>query len=88
MPSMQEIPEMVSQVTRFSPLDLPDLDFKPQYEANGLAGLLKSRQIDAFDAIVWNLAKHIQRRCAEYWVEPNVPSSLEGLRRSFREEAK
>jgi hypothetical protein len=88
LPVMEEIPEMVNKVTRFSPLDLPHPDFQPQYQANGLAGLLNSRQINAYDAIVWTLAKYIQKRCAAYWVEPNVPDSLDGLPRSFREEPK
>ncbi len=83
LPVVEEIPAVVNRAMRFSPLELPDPDYKPKYETYGLAGLLKMRLFEVYDAVVWHLAMHIQNRCAEYWVIPDVPASLDGVRRSF-----
>lgn len=81
-PIKLELPSVVSEVTLFMPRNLPDPSFLPEYEANGLYGLLRSDQIQAFKAIVWKLALHVQRVCHSYHVEP-MRLATEELRRSF-----
>jgi hypothetical protein len=82
-PFPEDLPPMVAEVNLFSPTGLPDEDFIARYHADGLLGLLKTGQHAIYEAIVWKLAMHVQRIHRFYWVEPNVPPGIEGLRTTF-----
>jgi hypothetical protein len=86
-PTGTDIPPVIADVNRFAPKDLPDPNFGPQYQTNGLLGLLRIGYESAWEAVVWKLAMHIQRLHFSHWVEPLVPANTEGLRQDFTDEA-
>jgi hypothetical protein len=82
-PVSQPLPRPVAEVNMFTPLGLPDEDWTAHYLSDGLLGVIRTGRTEIYDAIVWKLARHIQRVHQSFWVEPLVPDSVEGLRASF-----
>jgi hypothetical protein len=81
--STDQMPSPVRDVQRFYPTGLPDSDIRGQYETNGIFGLYKIRGQEAFEAIVWALAKRIAEFLSHHWVEKRTPAK-EDLRDIFR----
>ena len=81
----KRIPAAVSAVQRFSPTGPPNVNIITQYEQNGIFGLLKQNQGDAYQAVVWSLALQIADIHYTYQVEPMKfhPADLRNL---FREQ--
>jgi hypothetical protein len=82
VPIQEEIPPLVNKVTRFAPRGLPNTTIGAHLRSDGLYGLLITDR-DAYRAVVWKLALHIQRLHALYHVEEGIPPSTAGLQRSF-----
>ncbi|WP_433617246.1 TIR-like protein FxsC [Dactylosporangium sp. CA-139114] len=82
---LRPLPKAVAEINRFTPLGLPQADVAA-YEDNGILGLIRTRNDDVYDAVVWKLAMHIQQLHHNYLVEPAVPDGIEGLRTTFAEE--
>jgi hypothetical protein len=68
-------------VQRFSPTGLPNANITAQYKTNGIFGLLKQNQEDAYQAVVWSLALQIADIHYAYRVEPMKfdPANLRNL---------
>lgn len=49
----------IAQVQRFSPRGLPDVDLAAGYEAEGVYGLLRMKQEDLYEVLVWRIARCI-----------------------------
>lgn len=81
----ERIPAAVLAVQRFSPTGLPNANITAQYKANGIFGLLKQNQDDAYQAVVWSLALHIADIHYAYRVEP-MKFDPADLRNLFREQ--
>lgn len=77
----ERIPAAVRAVQRFSPTGLSDPGVKARYEANGIFGLLATKQDSAYQEIVWSLALQIADIHYAYWVEPRDfdPGELRNL---------
>jgi hypothetical protein len=67
-----ELPKVVSAVQRFYPQGLSDSAIAPQYEAEGIFGLLRLGRKAAYEAIVWRLAQQIAEQFYNYRVSPGV----------------
>jgi hypothetical protein len=79
-----QTPTVVTEVQRFLPSDVPNIDISSKYQAEGIFGLLKT-QVDLYDAVVWKLAQRITDIYYSYQVEPRVLRRHE-LRDIFREQ--
>jgi hypothetical protein len=77
------VPKPISAVQRFTPADHVDPRHSTRYRASGIFGLLRT-DLDAYMSIVWELALLVQKVHYAQWVEPRVPTTTRGLRRSFR----
>jgi hypothetical protein len=86
-PIVGAIPRVVTEVQRFTPANLPDPRFGPRYEHDGLLGLMRMGQEDAYQSIVWALARRIQHMEHTRRVKIDVPVSTDRLRRHFDEDA-
>jgi TIR domain len=49
----------IARIQRFSPRGLPDVDLAAGYEADGVYGLLRMKQEDLYEVLVWRLARCI-----------------------------
>jgi hypothetical protein len=82
-PTQTSAPKRVSRVQRFQPWDdLSNISFQSQYERDGLYGLIHTNPA-GYDAVVWKLAMYIQKLQHEFWVEPDVRTTVKGLSRTF-----
>ncbi len=68
------IPATVNAVERFIPAPLSDPTTAALYQERGLFGL-RSTSHDAYTAAVWWLAREVEDKLQEYWVEPEIPAS-------------
>ncbi|HZM82345.1 MAG TPA: TIR-like protein FxsC [Candidatus Limnocylindrales bacterium] len=75
------VPPMVAEISRFSPRRLPEI--ADAYGLDGVFGLMRTHQSQAYEATVWLLALEIQRIYHEYHVSPSARKDTAGLRRSF-----
>lgn len=78
-------PRTVSAVQRFTP-DKLGADAIAQYEAEGLYGLLKMRNVTAYRSTVWFLARQVVNLHWAYYVRPKV-FALNELNNAFAEVA-
>ena len=85
-PFLRSLPPEFAEINRFTPMGMPDSRYNAMYQENGVLGLLRTRQDDVYDTVVWKLAMHIQRIHHFYHVEPSVLSSFDGLRTTFGKE--
>ncbi|MEV0132518.1 SAV_2336 N-terminal domain-related protein [Dactylosporangium sp. NPDC050688] len=76
------LPHAVSEIQMFDPGGTRP-EFNAQYRENGLLGLLRTGQRDAYDFVIWRLAMRIQQFQYDYWVEPSVPRDIAELRNTF-----
>ncbi|WP_233510007.1 TIR-like protein FxsC [Actinomadura craniellae] len=65
------IPPVVSKVQRFTPAGLPDPNYTEHYRNEGVFGLTKTSP-DAYEAIVWQLARRISDLHYSHRVEPRA----------------
>jgi hypothetical protein len=78
VPIVEDIPEVVSGVNRFTPAGLPDDNFREQYRRHGVYGLLQRGQESVYQSIIWALALRIQQLRYSHWVEPLIPPDTTG----------
>jgi hypothetical protein len=55
------LPSVVREEMIFSPSSHPDLDLPARYKANGVYGLLRTKQEDSYQIIVWQLSMLISK---------------------------
>ncbi|WP_166661402.1 TIR-like protein FxsC [Paractinoplanes brasiliensis] len=85
-PLSTPLPPVVSDVNLFVPTRLRD-DYRAEYQAEGLLGLLRTGQRLVFDTVVWRIAQRVVDIRHNYWVEPlHLPGSGE-LRTDFERRA-
>ncbi|GAA2585112.1 TIR-like protein FxsC [Actinomadura fulvescens] len=82
-PGHVRIPAAVSEVQRFSPEGLPDAEITTLYRDEGLLGLQRIRP-DAYESVVWRLARRVADIAYTHPVEPRV-LRREHLRDIFQE---
>ncbi|MEV4756103.1 TIR-like protein FxsC [Micromonospora sp. NPDC049559] len=80
------LPDSTGLIQRFSPEGTPDDSIVPQYQQEGLYGLLSMRQEVTHGVIVWKLAQRIVQLSRSHWVEPRVLTDTSGLARKFPRE--
>jgi hypothetical protein len=83
--SRRRAPQVVQDVQWFMPSGLADLGIPDLYEANGVYGLMAMGLQTFYQAVVWELAKHISEVSYSYLVEPLVLRK-EQLHDAFRED--
>jgi len=72
-PLTDPLPPAVADVNLFMPTRLRD-DFRADYQAEGLLGLLRTGKEPIYQAIVWRIAQHVERVRRHFRVEPlHVP---------------
>lgn len=76
------MPRMVSEVQRFGPPPVVTPEHAQLYESEGVLGM---SYVDpgAYLAVVWSIARQIQKTCAALEVLPPGSISTQGLRRKF-----
>jgi hypothetical protein len=85
-PVLFPLPLPVSESMIFSPTGDPDPDLPARYRTEGVFGLLRTKQEDSYQIIVWQLAKHISRIYHSQRVRSRK-YRLEDLENIFREAA-
>jgi hypothetical protein len=81
-PIAGDLPPVVAEVNYFRPPRLPSAD-RAAYEAEGMLGLLKTGQVNVYEAVVWRIAQHVERIRRSYWVKPLYLEREDGLRTTF-----
>ncbi len=79
------IPPMVDKVQRFMPDALPDPTIAELYRNEGLYGLMATGQEDAYQMVIWRLARRIAATAQTHRVAPQILKEAD-LRDIFREE--
>lgn len=78
-------PAVTTAVQRFAPANLETLDVNALYQREGVYGLLKTGQDQAYRTVTWRLAQLVARLYFAVEVEHGRFSSLEELPNIFRE---
>jgi hypothetical protein len=81
-----ELPETPKAIQRFAPEGTPDDSIVPQYQQEGLYGLLTMKQDVAHGVVVWKLAQRIVELSRSHWVESRVLTDTAGLAQTFSRE--
>jgi hypothetical protein len=81
-PTQRPVPDLIGEVQRFEPQNLPDPTFGALYQADGLFGLMQMGH-PGYQTIVWKIALEIQRMEAIQRVHPSDQTTLRNLRRNF-----
>ncbi|WP_250003778.1 hypothetical protein [Actinoplanes sp. M2I2] len=81
-PPAGPLPPAVADVPLFVPGRLRD-DFRADYRAEGLLGLLRTGKEPIYQAVVWRIAQHVERIRRHHRVEPLHLPGPAGLRTTF-----
>jgi hypothetical protein len=66
---LSTMPATVQRIQLFSPEGLPDPQLAAQYRENGVYGLLRTKQDEAYHNVVWRLSMRVREICLRYRVE-------------------
>jgi hypothetical protein len=80
----EQLPLVLSELQYFMPYPLPDEDIVQRYSEEGVHGLLALHDEEAYQAVVWRLARRIVQVSRNHQVESQVFTDTDGLRKSFR----
>jgi hypothetical protein len=83
-PIHEDVPAIVKEIQWFYPHDSSNSNIAARYESDGILGLLQLDP-DAYQAVVWQLAKRIAEICHDHRVEPRLFQVGE-LRNIFKEQ--
>lgn len=67
------MPPDIRGIQGFAPEGLADPRIGAEYLGNGIYGLLRTRQEDAYQHVVWRLSMRIREICLRYHVEVGTP---------------
>ncbi|MET0415970.1 MAG: TIR-like protein FxsC [Actinoplanes sp.] len=62
------MPPKIRAVQQFTPLGVDQPRIATQYEENGIYGLLRTKQEEAYQTVVWKLSMRIREICLKYYV--------------------
>jgi hypothetical protein len=63
------LPPKIKAIQQFTPLGVAQPQIAAQYEEYGIYGLLRTRQEEAYQTVVWRLSMRIREICLKYHVE-------------------
>lgn len=86
-PITEELPPIVNKIQRFTPPPVVSPEHIQLYEAEGVMGMSDVNP-GAYRAVVWALARQIQRISAALDVAPSDSTRVDRLRRAFGERAR
>jgi hypothetical protein len=80
----ERTPDCVKALQQFLPASLPGSSIAQLYQKDGVLGLLKMRQDEYYQTIVWRLAQRVAEICYGHKVQPHI-FKVEELHDIFQE---
>lgn len=70
-----QMPEELRGIQEFAPHGLANPRIAAEYLGNGIYGLLRTKQEEAYQHVVWRLSMRIREICLRYHIEVAMPEA-------------